>query len=424
MRNKISIALATLSLATALPADTPEPGFAVTDLPGGGLTYTLGNGDYVSLGSVTVALYAEDGTLVRVLESFSPTSPVPPVSIVVDATETFTVFSRANGYVSGTYRVDLAGGPATWLSSELVYSPEFEDPDQLIFSTTGGLGDWTVERMDLVTGAVSVVSETYFSVVSSLELDSAGNLYLAHDADNDDESVIERFTPAQIAGPGIFAPGQGTVVHRGLEIPWSLELAPDDQTFYVGHGPSLGLHRISRFGPEAGQVLELLHLTNGEDVRTVQLLPGTSPAAYLPFQPPAGGRIVYAVLEASPYTHLRRALDPLRPTLAVGGPGTTGTGPFDVTLNGGPPNGTARVLLCPLGLYDPNEHVQLVGQVPVFYGLDRATLRPVAPLMTLDANGDGVLMLQNGKGPGTRALQALIYGPAGKLLGSTTAAFL
>lgn len=424
MRHRLLAALAAVLLVSPATADDPIAGFSVTDLPGGPtyITEVLSTGEFVGLGNSTVATFEEDGTLIQVLHSFG--SFVPPAALAVDPTETFVIVSRSDGVNSGTYRVDLATGTTTFLSFAEIAWPVFEDATHILFGASGGFLDWHVRRMDLTTGAVTQISEIYFSVLSPMAFDSLGRLYLAHDSDGDDDYTIERFSTAQLAGPALFAPGQGAVLHQGLDIPWDIELAPDDLTFFVAHGPSLSNDRITRFGPGPSQANDLVQVSVGVDVRRVQFLPPTPPAQFRPYQPPTGGRVVYVTASGGQGTKLRRALDPARPTLALSGPGTTGVGPFDLTLAGGPPNGTARILLCPLTLFDPVEQVQIVGGIPVFYGLDRPTIRPVPMLLGLDANGDGTTTLNNGTGPGTWAMQALIFGQGGLLLGSTTAAFL
>ena len=154
----------------------------------------------------------------------------------------------------------------------------------------------------------------------------------------------------------------------------------------------------------------------------LQARPGTPPAAFLAYQPPSGGEIIYQAVTDNVWQ--RESLRPARPALTLSGPGTTGVGTVDLTITGGPPNGQATVFRGPLSLFNPNEVAFLVGGIPIFIGLDLATAVQVPVPIQLDPNGNAVRQFNNASGAtGIWALQAALW-DMGTLVGTTTAAFL
>ena len=420
-----SIALALFALAAPLAAQIPAPGFSSSDLPTKPdfLTVTLANGQFVGLDFDSVRLFSPSGTLVEVLHTFFTSES--PVSVEVDPAETFVIVSRDNGLGGGkTYRVDLSGGPAFPMGPGPAPWIAFEDGDSALYAKPGGPGFAVASvflyRVDLQSGASELLlSEPAGVSGGPIAVDGQGRLYLAYDNSIVSDYVVERFDPAQIAGPGTMVLGQGVVVHEGPGQPKELELSPDgSMLFVVEDNWSLVASPLDGTRPE------LILVAGGvEELDRIQFLAGKPPAEYLAFQPPGGGEIVYQMRLNAVWQ--RKSLVPQRPVLSLGGPGTTGVGTVDLTITGGPPNGQALVFRGPLGLYNPNEVAIVVGGIPIFIGLDLATAVQVPVPIPLDLNGGAVHQLNNASGAtGIWAIQAGVSDAEGGLVGSTTAAFL
>ncbi len=423
MRLQTLSTLAVLALAAPGAADTAGAGFSATDLPSGGPTYesvTLSNGDFVGIGDSTIVLFAPDGTPIRTLHTFM--GVLPPEAIVVDPTETFVVASRSDGYSGGTYRVDLAGGPATYLSFLGPSWMVFEGPDSVLGCVGNGFFNWSLFRLDVNTGAFTQKSAMFPAVNMPLGLDAAGNLYLSYEPGFTGNYVIERFPAAQVAGGGQLSPGEGTVVRTGFDILSDFAVTADGSTFFVAEIPALGVSRILASTSSVGHQ-ELLRITPPEYVFDVQFRPGTAPAKFLAFQPATGGELVYQTRFGS--ARARRSLAPARPVASVSGPGTSGSGPYDLTLTGGPPHGRAIVFFGPLSGYNPNEPAYPRNGIPLFFGLQRSTAHRAPGSIQLDANGNAVQpYVNNAESPNMWAIQALLRDEANKPVATTTAVSL
>ena len=418
--------LVLLSLSSPRWADDPATGFETEDLPDGPtlVCHTLSNGDWVALGNSSIALFAEDGTLIRVLHQFPDL--VYASSIAVDPTETFAVVARGDGNIFETHRVDLAGGPATFLSFYTGTSMVFEDQDHVLLAYTSGFTDWRIFRMNVSTGATTQKSEFFPSGAHfNFDLDAAGNLYVAHQVSGASDYAIYSYPPSVVQGPQRIVPADGVLVERGFEEIAELAVSPDGSTFYLGE--SDGLPRIERIGvwrPGSGPVRTLVDVSPPEFVFGFQRPSPTPPAEFLAFQPPSGGEIVYQTWSGSAPTYQRRALRPARPTCAMSGPGTTGVGPFDFTITGGPLGGFGVVFYGLASLYNPDEPA-LSYAVPLFFGLELTSLRRAPGIVALDASGNGLKAYVNPTGAtGKWAVQAVLFDGAGGLVGSTSAAFL
>ncbi len=271
-----------LSLASAASADEAAPGFLIEDLPGLGTSVTLSNGDYVTVGGYGIWRYAEDGTFLEVLHSYS--NFLFGTAIAVDPTETFVVASRDDGIWSDIYRVDLAGGPGTFLAYPYLSDIVIEDQNTALIVTAAS--NW-IYRLDLNTGNYDPKSDPLTGSVHAIALDAAGNLYVAHGAYFD--AYIERFDAAQVAGPGLLSlGGGGTLLYHGLEFVSALQVTPSGSAIYVAENPSPD-YRIAELRASSSRVL----VTASDAVRKLQLMAPSQPAQYLAGQPAFGGYLVY-----------------------------------------------------------------------------------------------------------------------------------
>jgi hypothetical protein len=423
-----SIAFMLAALAAPLAADTPAPGFSSSVLPNGGpiyITVTLSNGQFVGVGKSSVRLFSPSGALIQVLHAF-PWVAEYPVDVALDPSETFVVASIEGAFpAGGTYRVELTGG-ATQLGAGAVTWIAFEDADTVLFSSVGFPSSWSLERMNVQTLAWELVAEENSGFVGGpIAVDPSGNLYVFCDdffgdsAADGTSFVVQRFLPSQFAVPGTLVLAEGTTVYQGSAFPADLSVSADGSTLFVAEEG-----RIVSVPLGKGAPAELVSIDPAEDLRGIQFLPGAPPAAFLAYQPPGGGDLVYQTQDANDDWQ-RKTLRPERPVLALSGPGTTGVGIVDLAITGGPPNGVATIFRGPIELFDPDETAIPVGGIPIFIGLDLATAVQVPVPIPLDPNGNAVRQLNNASGAtSVWAVQAALRDSSGKLVCSTSAAFL
>ena len=213
---------------------------------------------------------------------------------------------------------------------------------------------------------------------------------------------------------------------NGLEVVSALAVDPVDGRLFLGEqGDQPGENRIRTLRRGFGTPEQLVAIAAPERVRSLQVLPGAGEASFDAFQPASGARLVYGVsANASGGPVRRERLATRRPELLLEGPGTSGVGPFELSVRGGPAGGVAAVFYGPSALFDANETV-LPLSPPVFVGLDFGTLVRVPGFLPLDANGDGSLFYTNGSGvTNAFAVQAVLLDGTGATVGSTSAAFL
>jgi hypothetical protein len=300
--------LAPLALAL-LPclasADEPAHGYQLEQLAGGGpyLTTTLSNGEFVGIGNLTIAHFAEDGTLIQELHVF-PDS-VGPSGIFVDPTETFVLACRDDGSTGGMYRVDLAGGPASLVTT-------FEAPSQVVFESSSsvllvsgdGFGNWWLRRLDLQTGQATTKSTTFQGVTVSIDLDQAGNLYVAHAPGLAGNSGIERFAASVVGGPQLLAPKTGIVVQQGLDSLRALQVSPDGKTFYAVEAPSLEDARLLELRQQAEPRL-MATIDWPQNVSSLQLRTPGAPGVGVFGQPVLSGELIYQTSPSGVYQRTR-----------------------------------------------------------------------------------------------------------------------
>jgi hypothetical protein len=114
-----------------------------------------------------------------------------------------------------------------------------------------------------------------------------------------------------------------------------------------------------------------------------------------------------------------------RPTLAIEGPGTSGPGPFDLSIVDGPPGGRALILYCLEPLAPSPERLVRRYAVPLFFGVDLRTHGVVPGDLTLDAAGSVTQTYTNPGGyEGMFAVQVLLLNASSRFAGTSTVAFL
>jgi hypothetical protein len=309
MRLAVSTALAVLSLAPVVMADEAAPGFVLEDLPGTLVSVTLPGGDYVVMGTAGVIHYEEDGTLIQNLHFFS--NVLFAAGIAVDPTATFVVACRDDGIWSETWRIDLDGGSANLVNSLSGHDVVFLDQDTVLMTSSLSGGGAQVQRVDLVTGNYSAQTVPYSATISSIALDAAGNLYLTHDP-HFGRSTIERFDAAQLAGPGLLAPGGGTVLYSGLSNVQALQVSADGSTLFATESGFSADDKILQLHDGTSSVLAVVSQTSFH----LQFVPHSQPAQYVAGQPAFGG---YLVFHAKPVggNWGRKALLPTRRAFPV-----------------------------------------------------------------------------------------------------------
>jgi hypothetical protein len=394
-------------------ADDPASGFEVEALatPVQPVTTTLSNGEFLVLLATGLDQYAEDGTLLRRITSFP--GGAFPEGVVVDPTE---VFALAGQCGQGTYRVDLTSGAQTFLSFLTSPSMVFDGPSSVLLSHSSIVASvYRIVRMDLWTGAAETVV-TLDGPITGIAMDGAGNLYATHWSQLFVSATWEvlRYSAAQLAMGGLVA-ADGLPVLQKLDKVHGLAVQPDGSELYLSMASGSILVR------RGGKPLQPLLTLAVPSATTLQLLPGAGPAEFLAYQPPGGGELIVGDFGAFGVGRLR--VKPARPVASVSGPGLSGTGPFDLMLDGGPPNGLAFIYYGPLGSI-ANPEVVFQFRVPLFFGLGPATVRRAPGTYMLDGTGSLTAQFVNGTGaPDLWAIQLLLF-DQGKLVGSSTRAFL
>jgi hypothetical protein len=413
-----TIGLLVSALSASSAADELAPGFGAAPLadPISSSNFTLASGEFLAQGNNGLYLYAEDGTYLRTITTFVEFGG--GLALAVDPSETKVVLSR---YEEATFVVDLAGGPATVVSYEVASFIAFEGATSALIATENSLGiSLDIRRIDLVTNTTSLLVRGSFGPIARSD---DGSLFVVHEQGG---GSIMRYSPEQLSSGSILTAQDGAVVLSGLggsQHVHGLAVAPDRSSLYYSWGGFLGSPRqdLHRFR-EGDLAPELLLRVEGAKLFTLQWVRGAGTAEFLPFQPAGGGAIVYTLLDGG--TARRGALAPERPVASVSGPGTSGSGPFDLTLAGGPPNGTALVFYAPIGSVLSPEPAYMLG-VPLFFGLAPGSARRLPGVVPLNVSGGAVLPFVNTTGaPSTWAIQAVLLDADGDLVGSSSLAVL
>ena len=411
--------LAPLFLAAPLAADTPTDGYALADLayPGGVVTRTLSDGDVVTFDGLTVDRYNADGVFVGNLATL-PASVFSSFLIVHETAERIVFGESSTGTI---YRMDLAGSsPVPVTSLTFNYDAVFETADTVLVSAAAlgfGFGN-QVYRVDLVTGATTELVAVA-GASGPVALDASGDLVLATVTDAwpppAGSSQVLRFDAGLLTGAPVLTELDGTVLEPSLDGAASLALDASTGTLFLAENNfASGINRLRVVGGDV-----LVEGLTGFTLSNVEFLPGDGIGAFAAYQPETSGTLLYNTTDFATVS-ARRAVTPLRPALATNGLGTSGPGPFDVTLDACPPNGFGILF------YDLAANAPVSGEYalnlsfPLVLGLDAGTVMRIPGTLPVDSLGASTVGYVNPGGfVGTLQLQAILFDVTGALVASS-----
>lgn len=425
--------VAPLLVATLLRAqDTPAPGFALGNEPIDpaatfAATLTLSSGDFVVFDGVQVVQNAPDGSLRHVLATFGAFAF--PSFVLTDTDEArLFVGESSQGHV-WRLNVGFASAPELVATLAFPYDAAFAGNALYVSSANCGLACGNeIWRVDLVTLQLRLVARTP-GASGPVACDPAGNLYYANAAAHfpppPKPSAVWRWSAAQLAGPDALDLSDAQLLGAGFAGAARLAYDARDAGLYLLEvNFASGANRLRRVLGSAESSPVLVEGQPFRSMGNLSLVPGEGPARLRPYQPESGGALVYTTTDfvAPP---VRLALRPQRPVATLDGPGLAGPGTFELALGGGPPLGYALILCGPRASFHPVEQAYLAGGLPLFLGLDLASLLVVPGLLPLDAQGALHASYFNPGGfEGRFALQLALYDQARRLVGSSSAAFL
>ena len=414
-----------LLLSTGVHAqDVPASGFALEALaPPAALfsqTATFSDGRYVVYDGQSVDLYAADGSFLQNLTVFGAFGF--PSFVRIDPDESFLIVAEStNGTIS---EVNLAGGSGPVANLAFAYDAVFDGIDTLLVSAaTCGFGCGNeLWRIDLTTGALTQFGQLP-GASGPLALDEFGGLYYATVTDQfpvpAGQTDVLYWDAGVIAMGSFLTPANAQVIVSGLD--GAVALVKDTSLgggLYLTENFFPAFSRLIRVGATPGSSEILLEARTGFTLGNLELDAGSGRADFAAYQPAEGGVLT---LTSTDFTATldRQTLAPARAGLEVVGPGTTGPGPFDVNVQGGPPLGLGFIYYCDQALFDPMERAFLGFTPPLLLGLDLGTLGsvPGSPI-ALDMNGDGGNTFNNPGGiEGNFTLQVILLD--GTVVGST-----
>jgi len=420
-----------LFLALSAPsfADTPAAGFALARLPypGASLVATLPGGDVLAFDGLAVTRHDASGALLQTLATFP--GFVFGSFLVVDPSGTYAVLGESLN--QEIFKVDLGSGGLTFLAPlTFNFDAVFVDATTVVVSAApcGFCGKTNLYRLDTTTGALVEFAEVT-GPSGPVALDAAGNLYYATQSETfpapPGSTEIWRFDANEIDGSSYLLDADATVVASGFDAGGDLvcdvatgELYLAESSFTTG---SSLLWQVRSTRATSHLVAESGAFTS---IGNLEFVAGQAPALFAPYQPDFGGTLRYTSTDFS-MTFTRQFVTPARTELALVGPGTSGPGPFDLEITGGPAGGVALVLYGPQSLLAPVETGFVTGvTAPLFSRLDAFTF-VYGPLLGLDGNGEASLGFVNpGTWVGTAAVQAIVVDPLLGVVGTSTLALL
>jgi len=447
MRHTRSVAALLVAALTSLSSaqDESAPGFSIHPLPAGGTgvfsaTTTLENGDFVVFDGTQVVQLDAQGSFLQLLGSF-PSMLFPSFLLADPDGLQLWLGESSNG---GIYRLILGTPSSPELVATLPYNYDaaVSEPGALwVSAAAAGLASPSeIWRIDLAARTARRIARIP-GASGPLAFDAAGNLLYGVVSRQfpppPGSSSVVRWSRAQLRRLLARAPAPGQVGHAWLELSdaetiatgftSAARLARDprtDELFLAENDYVSGVNRLRRLRGSASASPILFEGRPGRTLGSLSFLPGPGAARFLAYQPSEGGSLVFTSADfvAAPE---RIALRPERPAADIHGPGTSGPGEYFLELSGGPPGGLALIAYGPRSTYSPMESAYLVGDLPLFLGLAPATLHLANGTLSLDGAGTLHASYVNPGGlEGRFALQLLLLDASGRLVGSSSAAFL
>ena len=416
---------------SASAQDQPVAGFAATPevapVAGTGfLSATFANGDILIFDGVQVDRFTAGGLFVDNLETLP--GFVFPSFLELSPDETFAILGESS--TGELRRVDtLVGGSAVLNTLAFNFDAAFQDSDHMIVSAAaGGFGSpnelW---RLELSTGQLSPLG-TVSGPSGPVAIDPDGNLYygtvpLSFPPPANPTDIL-RWDAATVQAGVLFDESDATILASGLLGASSMVYDHRQASLFVAENNfGTGASRISRLRIGSSTPEVILTGQSFFTISNLQFTQGSTPAVFAPFQPSQGATLRYQTTDFLADIE-RHALEPARPSFLLTGPGTTGPGPFDAQLFGGPPDGFAFVAHGSQALFDPAEAALPFGGLPLFLGLDLPSITLLPVPLSLDGQGELQQSFVNGGALSGSAAQLILFASDLEFKGTSSAAFL
>ncbi|MAB79507.1 MAG: hypothetical protein CMJ89_09165 [Planctomycetes bacterium] len=395
---------------------------------GGGFGKTLTNGEYLLINPFHIRLYAGDGSQLSELYVFSSVPGLPSqLSMLsgfdVNPSQTLAIVAQQDQF----RLFPLPPGNVTTAPIPVpANSFFFEDDQHVLFCGTLPAGDGAVWRLDVATGTFELVIRIDYpdtfpnSSIISITRDSQGDLYVASLLASSSalNTQIVRFDAAVVAGaPPAVDETAGVFLQEYLGfIPIDLEYEAGTDTLFLAVGCFDSGFLISFLGrlDTSGVLLEpLLRTTFGNMIRTTEVVAGSVPGAFRPYQPSHGGTLRIQTIGGVDANH-RVDLTPSRPRLdiAASAPGTS-----ERLVEGGPPNGIGLLFVGPASGVLVPEPYYFIGGLPLFFGLS-ANMFADTPFL-LDGSGSHSKIFPDPGPTGMSAGQVVFLNPDLSLAGTS-----
>lgn len=416
--------------------DVAGPGFALAPAPfpgapAFGATTTLTTGEFLVFDGLDLFHYASGGAPIAHLGGLDAWAFPSLVLATPDEREIY--FGESN--TGKIYRVALEDPDLPVLVATLPfhYDAAFSDGRELYVSAaTCGIGCgneiWGIDVLSLAPRLIARVPGASGPIVC----DDLGGLWYATVSaffpPPPKPTRIYRWSAAELTGPEELSLADAQFIGGGFE--GAARLAFDariDALYLVENNFTSGANRIRRVLGAPDQSPVVVEGQLFRSIGNLSLLPGTGPAQLRAYQPASDAALTYTTTDfvAPPE---RIVAQPRRASASFSGPGTSGPGPFVLSLRDGPPHGFARLLLSAAGDFRSPERVFPVAGLPLFLGLGRPLdlATPAGPkLLELDADGSLEQSYTNPGGlAGHWAAQFVLYDASGRLVGSASPAFL
>ncbi len=422
------VALALVFGAGHADAQTAGPGMKLSLAPSfGGSLRMLSNGEWLRWSGASLDRLDANGAVVQNYATFSPSVFTGALALAPD--ESFAIVGESSN--GAMYRLDLPNGPLVPLANlPFNFDAAISAQGDVIVSATA----FTFFFNELVELDPSTGQLTFLGTIPGpsgpVAFDPAGNLYYATQVNTFPAplgftDVLLWLAPTVQAGT--LSVGNAIFFETGLDGGSSLAVDPTTNRLYLAESNfSFGyvskIREVTQFGLPNPVLFEG---PPGAFVGFSQLIAGTGPGVFAPFQPDASARLRIAWNDFAGNSGAR-FLGPKRPTAQFSGPGTSGVGPASFEVAGGPPGGFGFVLIGPTTLVGTTEIAVLnpVG-LPLLTPLNPGTIVLLPGATALDSAGAFNLGFFN---PGTLnglvSAQALFFDGGLYAVGTSTLANL
>ena len=424
------LALALLDSPTAAQ-DQAATGFGTTlevaPVPGTSfVSATFENGDILIFDGVQVDRFTAGGLFLDTLETLP--GFVFPSFLELSPDESFAIFGESS--TGELRRVDTVLGGSLLLNTlAFNFDAAFLDSDHLVVSAAaGGFG----ARNELWELEISSASLSPLGTVPGpsgpVAVDGSGNLYyatvpLAFPPPPNPTDIL-RWDAATVQEGVPFDETDATILASGLL--GASSMAYDDRQeilFVAENNFGTGASRISRLRAGSSTPEVLVTGRSSYTISNLQFCPGSTPAVFAAFQPAQGAGLRYQTSDFVVDIE-RYVVESSRPSFLLTGPGTTGQGPFDARLFGGPENGFAFVAYGSRSLFDPAEAALPFGGLPLFLGLALPSMTIVPAPLALNGEGELHQSFLNGGALSGSAAQLILFESDLQFAGTSSAAFL